>query len=357
MEAGVRPGLARLAALLSAAVALAVTSPIKQTHAEDAVSFKDKTVTIVVGFTPGGSPDVISRAVADGMAKRLPGKPAVIVRNVPGAEGVVALNTVVTQSKPDGLTLVTGAGGNFDPLYYRNARAVYDPERLIYAGGIATTGSSLLMNKAALSRLYDKNAPPVIMGASNNIRTTMWAVILGTEILHWNVKWVFGYPGTNDLRLALTRGEIDMTTTSDIEQIRIATGSGNFVTYFQTGTQVTGSLVPRAEFGDAPMFTDLIKDKVTDPAAREAVAYWTDLIKVGDWLALVPGTPDPIVAAHRQAFHEIVNDPEFIERAKTVFPEVIEVTGPELAKIAGNLAGTSPATLAYLSRLRETLRR
>jgi hypothetical protein len=344
--------VAALIIALSAAVAA-----IGAARAEEPVSFKDKTITIVVGFTPGGTPDVISRAVAEQMAKRLPGKPAVIVRNMPGAEGVVALNTVVTQTKPDGLTLVTGAGGHFDPLYYRNARAVYDPEKLIYVGGVSATGSGLLMNKAALPRLTDPNAAPVVMGASNNIRTTMWGVILGTEILHWNVKWVFGYAGTTDLRLALARGEIDMTTTSDLEQIRTATATGKFVTFWQTGTQLTGSLVPRAGFGDAPLFTDLVKGKVTDPVAREAVAYWTDLIRVGDWLALVPGTPAPIVAAQRQVFHQIVNDPQFVEGIETAFPEVVEMTGPELAKLAGDLAHTPPRTLAYLSRLRDSLRK
>jgi hypothetical protein len=340
--------------IAAAGMAAAALSPAR---AQEPVSFKDKMITIVVGFTPGGTPDVISRAAADAMAKRLPGRPTVIVRNVPGAEGVVALNTVVAQTKPDGLTLVTGAGGHFDPLYYRNARAVYDPEKLIYVGGISATGSGLLMNKAALARLYDHNAPPVIMGASNNIRTTMWAVILGTEILHWNVKWVFGYPGTNDLRLALARGEIDMTTTSDIDQIRNATATGRFVTFWQTGTQLTGSLVPRAGFGDAPLFTDLIKGKVTDPVAQEAITYWTNLIRVGDWLALVPGTPQPIVTAHRQVFHEIVTDPEFADRIRTAFPEVVEMTGPDLTKLAGDLAHTPQRTLDYLSQLRDTLRR
>jgi tripartite-type tricarboxylate transporter receptor subunit TctC len=95
-------------ASFAAAVVLAGASSIGPAFAEDPVSFKDKTITIVVGFTPGGTPDVISRAAAEQMAKRLPGKPAVIVRNVPGAEGVVALNAVVAQTKPDGLTLVTG---------------------------------------------------------------------------------------------------------------------------------------------------------------------------------------------------------------------------------------------------------
>jgi tripartite-type tricarboxylate transporter receptor subunit TctC len=345
----------RAPAYFIAAVTVAAT--IGAARAQEPVSFKDKTITVVVGFTPGGTPDVISRAAADEMARRLPGKPTVIVRNMPGAEGVVALNSVVSQTKPDGLTLVTGAGGHFDPLYYRNARAVYDPEKLVYVGGIASTGSGLLMNKAALARLYDKSAPPVIMGASNNIRTTMWAVILGTEILHWNVRWVFGYPGTNDLRLALARGEIDMTTTSDLDQIGTAVATGRFVTSFQTGTQLTGSLVPRARFGDAPLFTDMVKDHLSDPVMREAVSYWTSLIRVGDWLALVPGTPEPIVAAHRRVFHEIVNDPAYVERIKTAFPEVAEMTGPALARLASDLAHTSQRTLDYLSQLRDSLKR
>jgi len=63
------------------------------------------------------------------------------------------------------------------------------------------------------------------------------------------------------------------TTSSDLDQIRTATATGNFVTFFQTGTQVTGNLLPRQEFGGAPLFTDLIRDKVTDPVTREAVAY------------------------------------------------------------------------------------
>ena len=63
------------------------------------------------------------------------------------------------------------------------------------------------------------------------------------------------------------------------------------------------------------------------------------------------------MAAHRQAFHETVNDPDFIERARTVFPQVIEVSGPELAKIAGNLAHTQQRTLDYLAQLRDSLRR
>jgi len=58
-----------------AAVAIMADSSIGEAFAEEPVSFKDKTITIVVGFTPGGTPDVISRAAAEQMAKRLPEGP------------------------------------------------------------------------------------------------------------------------------------------------------------------------------------------------------------------------------------------------------------------------------------------
>ena len=77
-----------------------------------------------------------------------------------------------------------------------------------YGGGIGRGGSTVVIRKDAEDRLYDKSKPPVIMGAvggqpRSGMQTTAW----GIEILGWNAKWVLGYPGTNDLVLALERGE------------------------------------------------------------------------------------------------------------------------------------------------------
>src|SRR5438270_11913473 len=112
-------GSVALAVLLSAAIAMVPRSAA----AQDAPSFKDKTITVVIGATAGGATDVFGRLAATYMAEALPGRPSVVARNQPGAGGVVALNSFYNQAKPDGLTIATGAGTQSDPLNYRTVNA------------------------------------------------------------------------------------------------------------------------------------------------------------------------------------------------------------------------------------------
>ena len=85
------------------------------------------------------------------------------------------------------------------------------------------------------------NAYPLIDG----MQTTAW----GIEILGWNAKWVLGYPGTNDLFMALDRGEIDMTSTGNLFLIQRLIGTGQFKILVQSGTLRNGVLVGRPDFG------------------------------------------------------------------------------------------------------------
>src|SRR5438552_16921632 len=83
--------------------------------AEDAISFQGKTITMIVGFAAGGGTDAFGRLVASSLGNYLPGSPSVVVRNIPGAEGITAMNYVVQQVAPDGYTAVTAASTTADP--------------------------------------------------------------------------------------------------------------------------------------------------------------------------------------------------------------------------------------------------
>jgi tripartite-type tricarboxylate transporter receptor subunit TctC len=87
--------------------------------ADEPVSLKGKTVTMIVASPPGGGTDTSGRLIAPLLANLLPGKPSVIVRNIPGAEGVTAMNYFVRQVAPDGLTVTMGSTTQADPLLYR----------------------------------------------------------------------------------------------------------------------------------------------------------------------------------------------------------------------------------------------
>ena len=106
-----------------------------QTPAAEAISFKGKTVTIVVGSSPGGTTDGSARLMAAGLSKHLPGTPSVVVQSKPGAHSLTAMNYFTEQVKPDGLTLAVGSGSQIDPTNYRVPQSRYDPNKFIMVGG------------------------------------------------------------------------------------------------------------------------------------------------------------------------------------------------------------------------------
>ncbi len=178
------------------------------------------------------------------MPAHLPGSPTVVVRNLPGAGGVTAMNYMVQQAAPDGYTIVTTGNSMADPLNYRVPQSKFNPTEFGIIGGVGRGGEILLINKEAEKRLYDKKLPPVVMGSIRGIpRSGMQMTAWGIEYLGWNAKWVTGYRGTGDLLLALERGEIDMTGTSNIIITRKLLESGKFKILLQSGSLKNGRLV------------------------------------------------------------------------------------------------------------------
>jgi tripartite-type tricarboxylate transporter receptor subunit TctC len=321
--------------------------------AGDAPSFKDKTLTVVVGAAAGGSTDVFGRLAGTYMAERLPGRPTVVVRNMPGAGGIVALNSFYNQAKPDGLTVATGAGTQSDPLTYRTLNARYDLGKLEYVGGLGRTGTVLIIRKDAMPRLADSSARPVAMGALSAIRSGMQMTLWGTEYLGWNVRWVTGYPGNNELVLALQRGEIDMTSLATVEEIELLLKSGPFATLVQSGALVDGKQVPQPAYGGAPLLGDLLAGRLSDPVALEAFEYWKNTTQVGQWLALPPGTPAPILAVYRAAFGAAIRDPGFVEKLKRVNTDIVPMSAEDTTALVTRLAATSDEALSYMVGLQK----
>src|SRR6185312_5341112 len=114
-----------------------------------------------------------------------------------------------------------------------------------------------------------------------------------------NVKWVVGYPGTNEVMLALDRGEVDMTSTANVFQIQKLLDAGKYRILNQSGTMKNGAIVASPDFGKAPLFPDEVRDKLSDATAQKAFIYWNALNSVDKWLGLAPGTPPAIAAAYK----------------------------------------------------------
>ena len=186
--------------------------------AQESLSFHGKSVRMIVGSAAGGVTDQSARLVGRFIGKYLPGNPAIVVENVPGASGVKALNYFAQQVAADGLTFIAGSSSNVTPDVLRKDPAVlYDPSKFEFIGGIANPGSIVVINRAALPRLHDPAAPAVAMAQVGGTRAAAQAALWGDEYLGWNVKWVSGYEGTAEFTLALLRGEADMIDTASAE--------------------------------------------------------------------------------------------------------------------------------------------
>ena len=318
------------------------------------LNFAGKSITMIIGYAAGGGTDASGRLIAQYLAKYLPGSPNVIVENRPGADGVTAMNFFYQQVKPDGFTITMASSTQGDPVVYRQPQVKYDPAKLEIIGGIGRGGSTVVIRKDAEDRLYDKSKPPVIMGAVGGIpRSGMQTTAWGIEILGWNAKWVLGYPGTNDLFVALERGEIEMTASSNLFQVQKLLETGKVKVLTQTGQLENGKFTARSEFADVPVFPLQVEGKRSDPIQDQAYQYWFALVLLDKWLALPPGTPANIVATYRQAFAKLAKDSEFLEKGKRISQDFEAQTGADVQTIITTLGKTSPEAFAYIRAMLE----
>jgi hypothetical protein len=209
-----------------------------------------------------------------------------------------------------------------------------------------------MVNKDAEARLYDKSKPPLVMGSLAGVpRSGMQITAWGIAFLDWNAKWVVGYPGTSALTIALQRGEIDMTSTSNLFLIQQLIADGHFKILSQSGNLKNGINTGRPEFGDAPLITTTMEGKLKTPVEQQAFNYWSAITALDKWVALPPGTPQPIVDAYRETYKAAFTDPEFIEMGKKISDDFEPMAWDDVTQLIKNLGDTSPEAIAFTTEM------
>lgn len=337
--------IAKVVATLLALAAQA-TGVLAQT-----VDFSGKTITMLIGYAAGGGTDASGRMIAPFLSKYLPGTPAVVVQNVPGADGLIALNWFVQQAKPDGLTVTMSSGTSADPGHFRKPESKYDPTKFQFVGGVGRGGTVMVIRKDALGRLQNKTAKPVVMGALAGVpRSGMLMTAWGIEYLGWNAKWVLGYRGTKDLFIALERGEIEMTSTANLAEVKTLLDSGQVVMLSQSGTLDNGKWVPRSDLpANVPVISSLIDGKISEPTALAAFEYWKALNAVDKWLALPPGTPTEVVQTYRTAYAKASADPEFAVLGRKISQDFSVQLVTDVEALIKTLGGIPDRSLDYMN--------
>ena len=323
--------------------------------AQDPVAkfYDGKTVELLVAAPAGTGIDLLARVLATHMANYIPGKPRIIVRNMPGGGGVLVARHLSAAGRQDGTEIGASEGGLIlNPLLGVNPGHI-DMTKFGWLGSVSQdTAIAVAWAASGIRSIDDAKTREVIVGATGAAGTSgQWGAIanatLGTKF-----RTVFGYPGTTDLNLAMERGEIQvrLATNASLRALKPEWFSERKVhVILQLGPVIGSDLV------DVPRFENLAKSD-DDRAMVRLIAATFELNRP---YMVPPGTPPDRLRALRAAFEATTRDPAFIVAASK-HTNVAPSTGEELERaITAVYATPRPAVerLLALSRSQEELER
>src|SRR5919205_2152634 len=175
-------------------------------------NFSGKTITILVGYKPGGGYDATARLLARHLPNHLPGKPTVIVQNMPGGNSIIGANHMYNVAKPDGLTIGT-FNRNLPIAQLTKVQGVkYDITKFQWIGSAANETTILAIRTDLPYKNFDelrKAKQPIVIGSTGPGANTHDFPLLLKELLGVNIKLVSGYSSSADIMLAVERKEVD----------------------------------------------------------------------------------------------------------------------------------------------------
>jgi tripartite-type tricarboxylate transporter receptor subunit TctC len=318
-------------------------APGKAGYDEKAVAdfYRGKTVRIVVGFSAGGGYDQYSRVLARHLPKYIPGNPAVIVDNMPGAGSIIAANHTYNAAPKDATLIGNISGPIVLEQLFANPAVQFDMAKFRYlAVPVSETYLMITTRKPGVSKLDEiigAKGKQLSIGAIPG-STVEHAPILVRDVLGANLKVVTGYKGTADVRLAIDSGEVD----------------GFFNTW--TSSKVTsfdkfknGEWVVLAQMSETPIKDLIVPNVPTIPLIakteeqRLILKYGTSTPNAfGKVYVLPPGAPADRALALETAFAKTFADKELLAEAGKAKLEIDPMIGEEIHKLVGEFLAMSP---------------
>lgn len=300
--------------------------------AQTAPFYQDKTIRIIVGFTAGGLYDQYARILARHMPKYIPGKPNIIVQNMPGAGSLTATNYVYGVVKPDGLTLgMVGSGIYLDQLLERK-EAQFDMRKLNYIGSVDQRDLVLYMKADAPWKSVEdmlNSTELAKCGATGTSDLTTIVLNILEETLGLKANNIKGYPGGVEIDLAIEKGEIHCRGTG----ITTHFAREPYFTWHKNGFDrhiVQTGAKKDARLPDAPTLNELMEKRKTPSIGRNVAKLMLVSATLGRPLIATPGIPADRVKILREAYLKAFKEPEVIAEAKKSRMDLETLTGEEV---------------------------
>jgi tripartite-type tricarboxylate transporter receptor subunit TctC len=316
-------------AFRAVAAAVLIAAPAASGYAQSPAEFyKDKTVELYIGYSVGGAYDVYGRLLARHMGKHIPGNPTIVPKNMEGAGSLRLANWLYTVGKKDGTVFGTiGRGIAFDPLLGRGG-AQFDATKFGWIGSANDEVSiCTAWHTTGIQKFEDLMSKELIVGGTGGSADTDQFPRILNGVFGTKMKVISGYPGGNDINLAMERGEVQGRCGWSWSSVEATHPS--WVKDGKVKILAQLSLAKHPDLPDVPLIMDFAKTEEQKQILRLIFARQV----MGRPFLAPPDLPADRLAALRKAFMDTMKDPDFLAEAQKSELEITPVSGEEIQRL------------------------
>jgi tripartite-type tricarboxylate transporter receptor subunit TctC len=320
--------------LLAAIVALSVAPARAQSP------YEGKTITIITSTGAGGVYDLTARVIARHMGRHIPGGPTLIVQNMPGGGNVLATNYMYNIAPRDGLTIASIH--NAMPLHQvLDGRGVrFDAGKFSWLGSTGSENEVILVwHTAGINTIKQAMEKEIVLGATGagsglSIIPTAMNNVLGTRF-----KLVIGYKTSEDINLALQRGEVQARA---FGLNSIVSQHADWLNDRKVAFLAQAGVKRDKDLPDVPLLTEL----ATTPEQRQILKLISAPAGLGHPYLAPPGTPPERLALLRNAFDATLKDKAFLAEMAKLQIAVDPMNADEVGAIVAETINAAPDVVA-----------
>jgi len=305
------------------------------THAQSVEEFyKGKTINLAIGFSVGGGYDLYARHLARHIGKHIPGNPTILPQNMAGAGSLRAANFIYTAAPKDGTAFGTFARTTgINPLL--ESGATFDGTKFSWLGSVTDDVSLCVSWHTTQVKTWDDFLKkPITLGGQGPSSEPDIFARLFKNVFDAPIKLVPGYPGTNEITLAMERGEVDGLC--GLSWSTLKTRHLQWLKEKKINILLQAALQREPEMGNVPLIMDLTKDQEKLQILKLILAAQ----EMARPFAAPPGIPADRKAALIAAFDATMKDKDYLADAKKSRIDVNPVSGSDIDKLLAELYAT-----------------
>ena len=335
--------LLREFACVTLIVAAAAHAPAKAQSVEE--FYRGRSMPLIIGFSVGSGYDIYARLLARFMGKHIPGNPTIVPQNMPGAGSQRAAQYLYSVAPKDGS--VFGTMSRSMPVEPLLGDAKFDGRAFTWIGNIANNNSlCATWHTVGIKTWQDAVTKSYVLGGQGpgsdlDLFGTLLKNVFGAKI-----KIISGYPGGNDVNLAMERREIDGRCGWSWDSIKSTRPD------WLRDNKIDLLVVFAIEKSpDIPAHVPLALDKVDNEEMRQILRIHLAAQAFGRPFAAPPDIPPDRKAALRAAFDATMKDKEFIEETTKVSLEVSPIAGAEIDRLLEGIYKSPPELVAKAKQI------